>query len=104
MAEEKPKEKQEKDNKLLVRRYLMIDIIHGLTFIAILLGALCWMIILFEGIRLAPEYGFIIKDNVIHAAGALFVVIFLVMFPLNYYLRRCGYYFHEMKREVWRKH
>lgn len=100
MAEEKPKE----DNKVLVRRYLMIDIIHGLTFIAIVLGALCWTIILVEGIRLAPEYGFIIKDNFIHAAGASFVVIFLVMFPLNYYLRRCDYHFHEMKREVWRKH
>jgi hypothetical protein len=90
-------------NKRLNRQFLILSIIELMVFLGIVIGALCWTLIIVEGIQVAQDYGFVIKGNFVHAFGSLFILLFLILFPLNYMLRRSDAYFGRARREIWRK-
>lgn len=97
-------EEQERKPLTPVRkRYLMCDIFHGMTWMAVMLGGFCWTIMVVEGINLAQRYGFIIEGNPIHAFGAMFITLFLILFPLNWWLYRVNHYFRRRRKEIWRE-
>ena len=105
-----PKEKSEKNltsdgkrNKLMERRLLIMGIIELGAFLFIVVGALCWTLICVEGLQVAQEYGFVLKHNFVHAFGSLFIILFLIMFPLNYLMGRCDRFFTRAKRDIWRQ-
>lgn len=66
----------------------IIPLIKLFASIMIMLGALCWTLLLLEGLQTAQEYGFVIKHNLIHAGGVGLFIIFLIFFPLDYLLRK----------------
>ena len=103
MNKDEEKIRKDEENSLLIRRTLVCDILHGTVFIAIIFGALFWTLMIVEAINILPQYGFLLKDNPIHAGGSMFVAIFLILFPLGWYMRRTDRYFHQWKRDIWRK-
>ena len=93
----------EERNKKLERQLLIASVIELLAFLGIIFGCLCWTLMIVEGINLAQEYGFIIEHNIVHAFGSMFILLFLILFPLNYFMRKSDYYFTQLKRDIWRR-
>lgn len=94
-------EEKEETYGFKVGKYLFCNVLSIVVFMSIVIGALCWTIILVEGIALLSLHGFIIKGNFVHAGGALFILIFAILFPLNYMLNRSDRYFSRWKREIY---
>jgi len=73
------------------RRYM--DILSVLAMAGVTFCALCWTLVVIEIIDFLPELGFDIEHNLVHGFGVLFIAVFVIFFPLGWYMRRIDYHF-----------
>jgi hypothetical protein len=78
-------------------KMICVDLLHWLVWIFIIIGALCWTLILVEGVDYISPY---LRHDMVHALGMMFIAIFIILFPLNYLLRRSDLWFKDFKREI----